>query len=116
MARKHSELMLVLFPSQEAIGPDLGNIEIKESLAGFQKFTIKNKDMDDAIDFFLFYDQQLETFWFCPADMLPYVKKKASYTVPMVARCAMWTTKDVVEVIEWMRPYITDQKYLEVLN
>jgi len=115
MGRQHSGLMLVLFPSQRGVGVDLGNIEIKESTAGFQTFTITRKDMSDDTEYFLFYDHQLEKFWFCPANKLPWVENKRSYRVTQVAKVALWETSDVVQVIENMRSYINDQKYLEVL-
>ena len=114
MGRKHEGLLMILFPNQEGTGIDLGNVELKETTTGKEMFSLMPKDMQ--AEYFLFYSNLQERFWFVDSQDIPAINKRRSFRVAQIERVVLWTTKDVVEVIERLRPYINNQKYLQVLS
>jgi len=114
MGRMHEGLFRVLFPYQEHTGIDLGNIEIKETTKGKEIFSLEPKDMQ--AEYILFYSNFQERFWFVDSQDIPFMRKRRSFRVAQIERIIIWTTRDVIEVIENLKPYINDQKYLEVLS
>jgi len=114
MGRYHSPFMMVLFPNQKPTGVDLGNVEIKETNGKFECFTVNKIDM--RAEFFLFYSWRQNKFWFVDAQDLPLVKKQRTFRVPQIETACIFSTTNVIEMMEKLRPYLTDQSYYSALN
>jgi hypothetical protein len=102
--------MLTLFPNQQPIGIDLGNVEIKECRNSVHKFTLKATD--GKAQFILFYDWLIDTYFICNQKEMPVIRCKRAISTNQVKKWAYFESKELDALFEELKTIIKNPKYI----
>jgi hypothetical protein len=113
IGRCHSDYMQQFF-YVEPTGPDLGNIDIKEINNRAQMVTIKPKDFEKGIDYWLVYSHITQTFYLYNLHsrmaMKPRTKRGGVKEIHFMIN-AVWDSKDEMEMMNKVEKVIKEKRY-----